>query len=165
MLDYFVRLIKLLNSEQSAKQIAGALCLALVIGLTPVYSLHNLIVLFMVLFLRVNIGVFLFFWPLFSLLGLVLSPLANLAGAYLLEAPMLTPMWEAFYNTLVGRWSNFYYSGVIGGLLISLVLAAFIFPLVLYLLHHYRTRLLKKLEQLYIARIFKASRLWHLYHN
>ena len=47
MIDYFVRLIKLLNSEQSAKQIAGALCLALVIGLTPVYSLHNLIVLFM----------------------------------------------------------------------------------------------------------------------
>ena len=46
MLDQIVKLIKVLNSETAPEQISLALAFAMLAGFTPLWSLHNLLVLF-----------------------------------------------------------------------------------------------------------------------
>lgn len=163
MLAIFLKILKALNSEQSPAQLSAAISLAAVIGLTPLFSLHNVLILLLVLWLRVNLTLFLVAWPLFSLFGLLLASLAEQLGLSLLQAPALTSLWESFYNSLPGRWSNFYYGGVIGSLVIALLVALLLYPVSLYLIKGYREKWLEKFEQYRIVKLLKASKLWQLY--
>jgi uncharacterized protein (TIGR03546 family) len=56
MINRVAKLMKVLNSETDPAQISLAVCFAMIIGLTPLYSLHNLLFLFIVLLLRVNLA-------------------------------------------------------------------------------------------------------------
>ncbi|MGX5172520.1 TIGR03546 family protein [Aliikangiella sp. IMCC44653] len=163
MLTLLAKIFKALNSEQSPNQLALAVCLAAIVGLTPTLSLHNLFIVFVLLFFRINISIFLVTWPLFILLGLILEPFAQSLGANILQAPSLVPMWESFYNTAVGRWSNFYYTGVIGSLVVAIGILPILFPLVRYAVSKYRTTLLDKMEKYQIVRMLKASKVWQSY--
>ncbi len=161
MLAILAKILKTLNSEQSPSQIAAAISLAAIIGFTPLLSLHNIIVLFIVLFFRVNLTMFLVAWPLFSILGLAFSPASQAIGISLLQQASLQPIWESFYNTLVGRWSNFYYSGVIGGLVLGVAIAIVAFPLSKLFIVRYRESWMDKMEKLHLVKLLKASSFWH----
>jgi uncharacterized protein (TIGR03546 family) len=163
MLAILMKILKALNSEQSPRQIAAAISFAAIIGLTPLLSLHNIVILLLVLWFRVNLSVFLLMWPLFSLVGLLLAPVSESIGLVLLQDPSLIPMWESFYNTLLGRWSNFYYSGVLGGLVLSSILAILLYPISNKLILLYRVKCLDKFEKFKIVRILKASKFWQIY--
>ena len=165
MLTLLVKLLKVLNSEQSPRQIAAAISLAAIIGITPLLSLHNLVVIFAVLFFRVNLTLFLVFWPIFTLLGVVLSPLSESVGLLLLQAGALISVWESFYNTLLGRWSNFYYAGVLGSLVIAVATALILYPVSQKLIVAYRHQWLDKLERFKIIKLLKTSRLWQMYQS
>jgi uncharacterized protein (TIGR03546 family) len=165
MLTLLVKLFKVLNSEQSPAQIAAAISLAAIFGLTPLISLHNLLVLFVVLFFRVNLTFFLLAWPLFTGLGVLITPLSEELGFKLLQAPELIPFWQDFYNTLVGRWSNFYYSNLIGSLAIAVAFAILSFPINTWLVRLYREKWLQKFEQYQFVRLLKASKFWQLYES
>ncbi|TQV88417.1 TIGR03546 family protein [Aliikangiella coralliicola] len=165
MLAILAKILKVLNSEQSPGQLAMAVSLATIVGITPLLSLHNLLILLVVLWFRVNLTIFLVFWPLMTILGLAIAPLAEQLGLQILQAPALVPMWESFYNTLIGRWSNFNYSGVIGALLIAIVLSVVLYPTSKYLINQYRDKWLEKFEQYHIVKVLKASKLWQLYQS
>ncbi|MEE4245612.1 MAG: TIGR03546 family protein [Kangiellaceae bacterium] len=162
MINSVVKLFQLINSEQSSKQIAVAITLAFIVGMTPLLSLHNLLVLFTLLFFRVHIGMFLLAWPLFAALGIVATPLLQNLGEWLLLNPALVDMWQSFYNTLLGRWSNFYYPNLMGGLLISVALSPFIYLLSNRLIAKYRNDWLKYIEKVHLVKILKASRIGQL---
>jgi len=163
MLTVLAKILKVLNSEQSPNQIAAAISLAAIVGLTPLLSLHNLLVFLVVLAFRVNLTMFLVAWPLFTILGLAIAPVAESVGMSLLQAPALQTFWESFYNTLIGRWSNFYFSGVLGSLLIALVVALIGFPLFKVLVVNYRVSWLEKIEKYQIIKMLKASKFWQFY--
>ncbi|MCP3673206.1 MAG: TIGR03546 family protein [Gammaproteobacteria bacterium] len=163
MLTIIMKIFKALNSEQSPAQLASAISFAAIIGLTPLLSLHNLLILLIVLWFRVNLTLFLIMWPLFSILGLMLEPISESIGLSLLQLPSLIPIWESFYNTLLGRWSNFYYSEVIGGLLVASILAIILYPINKILISQYREKWLDTFEHYKIIKILKASKIWQLY--
>ena len=163
MLTLLAKLFKVLNSEQSPAQIAAGISFAVIIGLTPLVSLHNLVVILLVLWFRVNLTIFLVAWPLFSILGLLISPLAQSLGFAILQLESLVPVWEAFYNTVIGRWSNFYYGGLMGSLVIAVVLAILLFPVSKILVVNYREKWLEKIEKYHIVKMLKASKFWQLY--
>ena len=112
MLTILVKLLKALNSEQSPGQLAVAISLAIMIGFTPLISLHNLLIVLIALWFRVNLTLLIVSYPLFALIGYLLSPMFESIGLNILQMPSLLPFWESFFNTLIGRWSNFYYAGV-----------------------------------------------------
>jgi len=163
MLTILMKIFKALNSEQSPGQLAAAISFSAIIGLTPLLSLHNVLILLIVLWFRVNLSLFLIMWPLFSILGLMLEPLSESIGSNLLQLPGLIPVWENFYNTLPGRWSNFYYSEVLGGLLIASILAIILYPVSKILITLYREKWLEKFEHYKVIKILKASKFWQLY--
>ena len=165
MLTILAKIFKILNSEQSPSQIAAAIALAAIVGFTPLLSLHNLVVLFVVLFFRVNLTMFIVAWPLFTILGLGMAPVAQELGLVVLQAPALTSMWESFYNTLIGRWSNFYYSGVLGGLIIGSIVAIVGYPLFKILILKYRKDWMEKVEKIHIVKLLKASTFWQMYNR
>ena len=80
MLQAIAKLLKVLNSESEPGQISLAVCLAMVIGLTPFYSLHNLLVLLLVFLLRVNVSAFILGFIVFSGAAFLLDPLFHNLG-------------------------------------------------------------------------------------
>ena len=74
MIRAIIKLLRVLNSEAAPAQIGLALAFALIMGLTPLWSLHNLAVLLLVLVLRVNLSAFLLGTAVFSGLAYLLDP-------------------------------------------------------------------------------------------
>ncbi len=163
MLTILVKLLKALNSEQSPGQLAIAVSLAIIIGFTPLISLHNLFIVLIALWFRVNLTLLIVSYPLFALIGYLLSPIFESVGLSILQMPSLLPVWESFFNTLLGRWSNFYYSGVMGSFVTGLLVAIIVFPIVKLMVVAYRENWLKKIEQLKVMKMLKASKFWQLY--
>jgi len=163
MLTILVKLLKALNSEQSPNQLAFAISLSVILGFTPLMSLHNIFILLIALWFRVNLSFLLVSYPLFALMGFLLSPAFESVGLSILQTPSLIPLWEAFFNTLFGRWSDFYYSGMMGSFVIGLVTAAVLFPVVKWMIRCYREKWMKKISQFKVAKMLKASRFWQMY--
>jgi len=163
MLTILVKLLKALNSEQSPSQLAIAVSLAVVLGFTPILSLHNLLIIFFALWFRVNLSLLLVSYPLFVFIGFLLSSIFDSIGLQILQMPALQSVWESFFNTLFGRWSNFYYAGVIGSFTIGVIVAIILFPLVRFSVLAYREKWLQRFNQLKVMRMLKASKFWQLY--
>ncbi len=163
MLGLLIKLLKVLNAEGSAAQVAAAICFAAVLGLTPLLSLHNVLVLLLVLLLRVNLSAFILFSALFAGVAYMLDPLFHRLGQSLLQAEALRGTWTAFYNTAVGRLSNFNNTLLMGSLAFALALAAPLYFVAVAGVGRYRSKLLPRVEKLQLVRVLKASRLYRAY--
>lgn len=163
MLSMIARLLRVLNSETNPTQISLAFALSMVAGLTPLLSLHNLFVIFIVLVLRVNISAFMLGLAFFSGLAYLLDPLFDAIGLKVLTAGALGSLWTALYNITFFRMLKFYNSILMGSLLFSLALFV---PFVLvcnWLILKYREQLLDRVRSSYVMQFFKATKLYRLY--
>lgn len=163
MLHILVKFLRALSSEASPWQIAVAVTLGMIMGITPLLRLHNLLILFVALFFRINIGSFLASFILFSGIAWLFDPWLDQLGGAVLMASGLQDLWTALFNTGLGRLSQFNHTLTLGGLLAGLILA----PLVLfgtrYLVIQYRSRVLTWVNRLHIVRALRASKLMRLY--
>jgi len=107
MLRLIAKLLAVLNSETHPGQISLGFCFAMIAGLTPLLSLHNLVVLLLILVLRVNLSAFLLGLAVFSGLAYLLDPLFHWNGLQVLTMPALGGLWTSMYNCPVGRLSRF----------------------------------------------------------
>ena len=63
VLEFVAKLIKILRSEISPNQISWGFVLGMILGLTPIMSLHNLLVVILIIILKVNLATAIFsFW-------------------------------------------------------------------------------------------------------
>ena len=74
LIKYISKLLKALSSEDSPSQIAGGFILGMIIGLTPLFSFHNLIIATLIIIFKVNIGMVLLAFFVFSGVGLFGRP-------------------------------------------------------------------------------------------
>ena len=102
-MQLLAKLLKALNSDDSPWQLAFGVMLGMIMGLTPFLGLHSIIILFIVLFLRVNLSTFLLAYALFSGLTLMLNPMMAGIGESLLTSANLTSMWTSLYNSTFGQ--------------------------------------------------------------
>ncbi len=93
------KLLKALHSDAGPWSLAFGIMLGMVFGLTPLLNLHNLLVLFVALFSRVNLSTFFLSWGVFSLFALMLDPLMNNLGETILTGQSLQGVWTWLYNT------------------------------------------------------------------
>ena len=165
MIESIAKLIKVLNSETEPGQISLALCLSMVAGFTPVLSLHNLLVLLLVLVLRVNLSAFIVGWAFFSVLAFALDPLFHRMGFAILTAPSLSGLWTGLYNTVWFPLDRLNNTIVMGSLIFSLVL--FIPGLILFnlLIRRYREHLLAWVRKTRLMQVIKATKLFHIYQS
>jgi len=160
LLRLVARFIRLLGSETDPAQIALGVALALIAGLTPALSLHNLVVLFLLLVLRANLSAFVLFWAVFSGLAYLLDPVFNAVGLWLLTLPALQGFWTFLYNVPGMRLTRFHHTITLGSVVVSLVLVVPVFVLAKATVRRYREQFLARVRALRIAQMLKASRLY-----
>jgi uncharacterized protein (TIGR03546 family) len=163
MIHLMARLLKVLNSESDPGQISIALCLSMIMGLTPIYSLHNMLILLLALTLRVNLTAFILGWPVFTGLGYLLDPLFDRVGHTILMLPSMRGLWTSLYNITLFRIEYFNNSIVFGSLFISLILCVPLFFLVNVLVRNYRQHILGWIQKIKIVQMVKASKIYLAY--
>ena len=161
----FAKLLKALHSDAGPWSLAFGIMLGMIFGLTPLLNLHNLLVLFVALFFRVNLSTFFLSWGVFSLLALMLDPLMNNLGETILTGQSLQGVWTWLYNTELGRLSQFYNTLTMGSLAVSLVASPFILVISRLLVMQYRELFLAKIERWKVIEVLKGSRVYQIYQS
>ena len=114
MLSAIAKLLKVLNSDDNPAQVALALVFALIMGLTPLMSPHNILILLLVLVIRVNLSFFILGFALFSGLAYALDPISVRLGADILQASSLEGLWTALYQSSFWRFMAYNNTLVMG---------------------------------------------------
>lgn len=165
MFKTIAKFLKILNSDAAPGQISLGFAFAMVAGFTPLMSLHNLIVLFLVLVLRVNLASFLLGLALFSALAFALDPLFHRLGLALLTAPALEALWTTLYNSTLWRLERFNNSIVMGSLAVSLALFAPVVGMGNLLVRQYRDHVMQWVLRSRLMQAFQASKLYGYYQS
>lgn len=160
---FLAKLLKALSSDASPWQLAFGIMLGMMVGLTPIWRLHNLIILFVVLFMRVNLSTFLVSLTLFSGLAYLFDPMMINIGESLLTNPDLQASWTSLYNTNLGQLSQFFHTLTLGSLVISLIFAPVLLLLSKFLIVQYRERFMVWANKLKLVQFLKGSRVFQLY--
>ncbi|MEW6545134.1 MAG: TIGR03546 family protein [Nitrospirota bacterium] len=165
MLFNLAKLLRLLNSEADPGQVSLAIGLSMVMGFTPPMSLHNLLVLFLVLILRVNLSAFLLCWPFFTALSFALDPLFHRIGLAVLTAPALEGLWTTLYNSTLWRIERFNNSIVMGSLVVSLLLLVPLVLLVNQAILRYREQVLARIKDTWVFKAIESSKFYGYYQS
>ena len=165
MLTLLARLLKVLNSDDNPNQISLAVVLAFIMGLTPLMSPHNLLLLLVVLLVRVNLTMFLLSLGLFTLIAWLLDPLSEQIGLGLLQAESLQGLWTGLYDSSFWRLVGYNNTLILGSLVLSLLLAAPLFLLVRWLVLRYRRDLMAWINRSRIGLWLKGNKFYSLYSN
>lgn len=163
MLRLIAKLLKVLNSETDPGQISMALCLSMVAGLTPLFSLHNLLVLLLVLLLRANLSAFILGVTFFTGFAYLLDPLFHKIGMVVLNAGALEGIWTSFYNISIFRLARFNNSILMGSLLFSIILFGPLYILLNILIRRYREHILTWVQKTRFMKFLKTNKLYTAY--
>lgn len=164
ILKFVLKFIRILNKDASPQQIAGGIALGSIIGITPLTSLHNLLVLVLILMVRVNISSALLGVLVFTAFAYVLDPLFNSVGYYLLvDASFLRPLWTALYNIPVVPWTKFNNTLTLGSLVCALLAFWPLYFLLVWAVVNYRERLMVSIQKWKIVTMLKGSKLYNMY--
>lgn len=163
MLQMLAKLLKVLNSEVEPGQISLAFCFAMVAGFTPLLSLHNLLVLFLILLLRVNLSAFILGLLFFTGFAYMLDPIFHKAGLAVLSAEPMKETFTTLYNNPYWRLTHFNNTIVSGSLLVSALLFVPLYFLFNILILKYRDYVLEMIRKSKVMQFFKASKFYHVY--
>ncbi len=163
-LEILAKIFKILRSENSPNQIAWGFALGMILGLTPFWTVHNMLIILILIVFNVNLGSALFAFALFSGLAYLLDPLFHNFGYFLLvDVHSLHSLWTALYQFPVIALSRYNNTVVMGSLAVSLILFVPVFFFIKFFVRYYREHLDPIVQKLKIVKLFKASKFYKVY--
>lgn len=165
ILRYIAKLLKALASEASPAQLAGGFVLGMIIGLTPFFSLHNLLIVVLILILKVNIGMALLAFLIFSGIAYLADPAFHNFGIWLLENESLQTTWRSMYEVEWWAATRFYNTVVIGSFVVAVSLIIPMFPIVVVFVNQYRKHIHERVQKLKIVKALKGTKLYSIYNT
>jgi uncharacterized protein (TIGR03546 family) len=163
LLKLIQSIIKTLHSDGTPGQVAAGIAIGSVLGLTPLFNLHNLVIFSLVVLLNVSFGGAMLGWALFVPIGFLLDPLFHAIGLELLQAPSLRPLWTTLTNTPVVPYTNFNNTVVLGSFVAWVVLAIPIFFAARYGVARYRATIGERVRRSRFYKAVTASQAYNLY--
>ena len=163
MLTLLVKLFKALNSESSSRQIALAICLGFIVGVSPFFSLHNLLLLLFVLFLKVHLSSFILSVGIFSGLGYLFSGSIVQLGEYLLTQEGLNEIMTTLYQFDIFKLAHLHHTYTFGALILGCTLAPLVYLFSNFLIQKYRIYIQTFFEKLPLVKVLKASKFYQFY--
>jgi uncharacterized protein (TIGR03546 family) len=163
IIKYFSKLIKALSSDASPKQIAAGFILGMIIGLTPLFSIHNLIIIVLILGLKVNVGFVILAFTFFSGVAHLADPIFHNFGIWLLEKENYQSFWVHMYNNEWWAITRFYNTVVIGSFISSIILSVAMFPSVVLFVKQYRLHIHAKFQNWKIVKALKGTKIYSIY--
>ena len=165
-LNILKKIVQILHSNDSPSQVAWGVVLGSFMGLAPFFCLHKLVILLMILLLNVNMGAAFLSVLIFSIVGVLTDPLANLIGySLLVKTPGLTGMWTSLYNAPVVPFTRFSNTIVLGSLVLNFVFLVPLFVFAKKFIVYYRNNLAQKVEKWKIMKLLKLSAVTRFYSN
>ena len=163
-MKFVLKFIRILNKDASPRQIAWGMVLGFVIGMTPLLSLHNLLILCLGVVTTVNFSSIIVSWGVFSGIGYILDPVSNRIGYWLLvDATGLKGFWTALYNTPVIPWTSFNNTLTLGSLVLSAVLAIPLYFVLHWAVVNYREHVMAVVAKWRIVTLIKGSKMMAFY--
>jgi uncharacterized protein (TIGR03546 family) len=163
MFTLLAKLLKALNSDYSPSQIAVAICLGMIMGVTPLTALHNFFVLLIVLVFRVNLGIFLVSLTAFSGVAYLVDPFSELIGYEILTLSLFEPVWVALYSSSVFRLLEYNNTLVMGSLLLALVFSPALYWMSKCLVIQYRQQFMSLVQRSRLSAWLKGGKLMAAY--
>ena len=163
MIKMALKLLKALNSNASPWQLAFAIAFGLIVGLSPFYSLHNLLILLIVCLVRVNMSAFFLSIMFFTGIAYMIDVQAINLGESLLTNPEYYTMWTDLYQSDIWRLSHFNHTLTLGSLVIALILFIPITILSKFLITTYRHRFMAWVGRLKMVEMLRANKLYAMY--
>ena len=152
------KFVKALHAEDNPSQVAWGFALGAIPGLTPLWGLHNLVVLLLVMILKVNAAAVLLSFALFSLLAFPLAPVFHAIGlGVLTKIPFLKGLWTALYNAPLAPFTRFNETVAMGGFLTAMILLIPNYFIFRFLVSRYRRTWKDRVERWKIVKVFKSS--------
>ena len=146
--NFFIKFIRELNSADSSKSIVLAVVLGLIAGFLPTVNFFTVLIFFMVLILRIPIGLFIASFSAFKIIGFFLDSVFNKVGFSLLTSGFLKPFWTFLYNIPFFRWSGFNNTVVMGSLVLGVVFGIILYILLSKSINLYRRIVFEKLREI-----------------
>lgn len=163
MITQLAKLFKALNAETSPWAIAGAFTLGMFLGLTPLFSLHNVLILFLAFALRINFSAFLLAFVVFSGLAYLLDPVFDWLGESVLQAAALQGLWESWYENPLARLMQYNHTITMGSVLFCLLAAGPWLLLSHRLIVLYRARVQAWFLRLRLVQVLKGTKFFMAY--
>ncbi len=164
MQKFFNNTIKILRSDDSPNQIAMGFALGMILGFTPFRTLHNMLIILILIIFNINLGSALFSFAIFSGFAYLFDPLFHNFGYYLLmDVQWLHGLWTALYQFPIVALSRYNNTVVTGSFVISIIIFIPVFLFAKYFVLYYRQHLDPIIEKSKIVKIIKASKFYSVY--
>lgn len=163
ILKFLQQLFRALNSDGTPGQVGMGMALGLAFGLTPLGSMHNLVVLAVAMLTTVSFPGVMLGWAIATPLGFALDPLFDRVGMALLTNEALAPLWTWIVNTPVIALSRLNNSIVLGSLVVWFLLLLPAFFLFRFLVARYREHIFAHIQKWRVVQIIKTSKLYGVY--
>ena len=158
------KFIKAIESAASPSQIAWGFALGAILGLTPLWSLHNMIVFVLLIVFNINISAAFMAFILFSFFAWMLDPLFHTVGfAVLVKFGFLEPVWTVLYNGSIAPFTRFNNTVVMGSLIFSLLLLIPNYLFFKWIVKRYRQSWVKAVQKWRITKILKGNKVIQFY--
>ncbi len=157
-------LVKALNSEGTPGQVAAGMALGACLGLTPLLTLHNLLVVGAILLLRVSVPGAMLGWLISTPLGFALDPTFDAIGTTLLaDTSALRDFWVLLYNTPIVALGHPTNTIVVGSFVFWVILAWPLFFACRWAVSRYRTKIYERYKDAKVLRALRASKIYNIY--
>ena len=158
------KFIKALRSNDTPNQIAWGIALGTILGLTPFFTLQNVVLIIFIILIKVNLSAVIFSLVLYSLIGYILDPVFHALGFFVLvNIDFLQPVWMWLYNLPIAPFTRFNNTVVMGSLAVSLILLVPHYLLFKKLVVKYRTSWNVIIQKWKITKILQGNKLVRFY--
>ena len=157
--------IKLLNSDTGNISLAAGMTCGFILGMTPVLSLHSLLIFLILFFFRIQIGAALVTAFFFKFIAFALDPVFDMAGQKVLEMDSLQGIFTSLYNMPLIPYTRFNNSIVMGSAVITFILAPFVFILSQWAIVKYRVTVLARFKETKVWKAVEATKFYQWYYK
>jgi len=165
LLKQIFAFIKLLNSDTGTFSLAAGITSGFILGMTPVLSLHSLIVFLIILIFRIQVGAAFLAAFFFKFAAFLMDPLFHKVGSTILENQDLEVFFTTLYNLPIIPYTRFNNSIVMGSGVITFLLSPFMFALSVFMIKKYRQIIVENFKQTSFWKAVEATKFYQWYYK
>lgn len=160
MIRQVLKIFKALNSDEKPWQLSLGLAFGGIIGLMPLWTPHNIFLLFLAFIINLNFALLLVGFFFFSGIAYILDPLFHQIGLAVLTAEGMQDFWNGFFSNPVFLFDRLNNTLVMGSLLFSLVSSIPLFFILNLLIRKYRQHLQGLFDKIPILKSLKLAKIF-----
>ena len=158
MIRQTLKVFKALNSNEKPWQLSLGLAFGGIIGLMPLWTPHNILLLFIAFIIQINFTLLIIGFFFFSGIAYILDPLFHQIGLAVLTADGMQSFWNGFFSNSLFLFDRLNNTLVMGSLIFSLISAVPLFFLINLLVRKYRKYLKELFEKVPLFRSLKLAK-------